>query len=228
MRRLSVLLLAAVMTLALPQPALAHGQLAVSTPAEGGTLTEPVETVTLAFTEKPAPFAYFTVTAPSGVRVDGPWSHAEPFRLDEPAREYNLVNGVWEMKQFPTAFPVKVPVAHWPEQGVYTMRYQTVASDGDEVKGQVRFTYSGAMTPAPAGWQQPANQPSAELIAAAGHAQAPRVTASSPATTTIAAPANTSMEALYWLLAALVIIGITVLIARRKPTTALRKRPKPN
>ncbi len=136
MRRLEALppafvaLVVLIATVAFPEPASAHGQLAVSTPAHGGTLTERAETVSLAFTEKPSPYAYFTVTAPGGARVDGPWSFAEPYLLDEPAREYNLVNGVWEPRLFHTAFPVKVPVVHWPEQGIYTMRYQSVASDG--------------------------------------------------------------------------------------------------
>jgi len=223
MRRLEVLLRALVAlvavssTLAFPQPAWAHGRLAVSAPAEGGTLTEPAETVSLAFTEKPAPFAYFTVSGPSGVRVDGQWSHAEPYRLEEPAREYTLVNGVWEVQLFPTAFPVKVPVVHWPEQGIYTMRYQSVASDGDEVKGLVRFTYAGAMTPAPVGWQPPANQPSPELLAAAGHAQAPPGAASMPTDATAAVPRTESLGAWVWLLAALLLVGVTVLIGRRKP-----------
>ena len=236
MRRLQVLRLAPfalfalfavgalIATLAFPQPAWAHGQLAVSTPAQGGTLTEPTETVLLAFTEKPAPFAYFTVTAPSGARVDGPWSFAEPYRLDEPAREYNLVNGVWEPRLFHTAFPVKVPVAHWPEQGIYTMRYQSVASDGDEVKGQVRFTYAGAMTPAPAGWLPPTNQPSPELLAAAGQAQAPPGAASMPSGATVAAPQTRSVDAWVWFLPAVLLVGITVLIGRRKPAAGQRKR----
>ena len=206
-------------TPAFPQPALAHGQLAVSTPAEGGTLTQPAETVSLAFTEKPVPFAYFTVTAPTGVRVDGPWSHAEPYRLDDPAREYNLVNGVWELRLFHTAFPVKVPVVYWPEQGIYTIRYQSIASDGDQVKGQVRFTYAGAMTPAPAGWQPPTNQAGPELLSGAGQAQAP------PAAPAVAAPQTRSVGAWLWFLPALVLAGITVLIARRKPAAGARKHP---
>jgi hypothetical protein len=36
-------------------------------------LTAPLDSVLLAFTDKPAPFAYFTMTAPAGGRVDQPW-----------------------------------------------------------------------------------------------------------------------------------------------------------
>jgi hypothetical protein len=59
-------------------------------------------------------------------------------------------------------------VAYWPEQGVYTAKYMTIASDGEHVQGQVRFTYKGRMTAAPQGWQAPTNQPDAALLAATG------------------------------------------------------------
>ena len=48
--------------------------------------------MSLSFTEKPAPFAYFTVIAPVAAGSTG----AEPIRLDEPVREYQLIKGVWE------------------------------------------------------------------------------------------------------------------------------------
>ena len=150
-----------------PGPAFAHGGLAISVPVKDSSVTAPIEAVSLAFTEKPASFAYFAVTSPSGKRVDDGWSHTEPRRLDEPVREYQRVNGVWEPRLFHTGFPVRIPVAYWPEQGQYVARYQSVASDGEAVKGEVRFTYEGATTPPPSGWQAPTDQPSPELIAAA-------------------------------------------------------------
>ena len=153
---------------AAPAPAYAHGLLVVSTPANGATVTEPPEAVSLAFTEKPPQFAFFSITAPNGLRVEQPWSHAEPFPLDKPVREYQIVDGIWQPMEFKTGFPVRVPVAHWPEHGQYVVRYQSVATDGEEVKGEVKFTYRGSVVPPPAGWQAPASEPSAELVAAVG------------------------------------------------------------
>ena len=205
-----------------PLPAYAHGQLAVSTPADGSTVSAPIADVSLAFTEQPAPFAYLTVTAPSGIRVDRPWSPAEPVRLDEPVREYQLVNGVWEPRLFHTGFPALVPVAYWPEQGLYVVRYQTVASDGEEVNGEVRFTYTGAISPAPAGWQAPTDQPSAELLAAAGHARPTTGPTPSAAAQPRAAPADRTDGLSVWLVPVLLLIGAAVLIAqvaRRPPAT---------
>ncbi|SDI13763.1 copper resistance CopC family protein [Nonomuraea jiangxiensis] len=216
------------------RPAFAHGRLAVSTPADGGRLAEPLEAVSLAFTEKPAPFAYFTVTAPNGDRVDRPWSHAEPFRLDEPVREYQLINGSWQPQLFHAGFPAKVPVGYWPGQGRYVVRYHTVASDGEEVKGEVRFTYTGPTTPAPPGWRAPADRPSPELAAAVGRVrgapgQAPTAPASAgpapPSTAASAAgsapgpEAGTDVSA--WVFPALLLLGAAVLlagVARRRPS----------
>ncbi|MFC6081278.1 copper resistance CopC family protein [Sphaerisporangium aureirubrum] len=212
-------------------PASAHGRLVVSTPLDGSVLAEPVESLSLAFTEKPASFAYFTVTTPSGLRVDGRWWHAEPFRLDEPVREYQLVDGVWEPQLYHTGFPVKVPVTHWPEKGAYVARYQTVASDGEVVKGEVRLTYTGPVMPAPAGWLAPTDGPAQELLDAARQsppaAGPPGPTPTSaggsatPADGGSAAPADGGGMPV-WLLPALLAAGAVVLIAwpaRR------RKRP---
>ena len=167
--RLFVVLLVGLLAgaVAAPSPALAHGGLVVTTPAHGSAVADPVEAVSLTFTEKPAPFAYFTVTAPTGARVDGGWSHAEPVRLATPVQEYQLKDGVWQPQSYPTGFPVKVNVTHWPAPGTYVVSYHTVASDGDAVKGEVRFAYTGAATPAPPGWQAPVDQPKAELLVGA-------------------------------------------------------------
>jgi methionine-rich copper-binding protein CopC len=169
-RRWSAVLLAGLVAGAAlsPGPASAHGSLATSDPAQGSAVAEPLEAVSLTFTEKPAPFAYLTVTAPTGDRVDSGWSNAEPVRLATPVTEYQLTDGAWQPLRYNTGFPVKITVTHWPAPGPYVVRYHSVASDGDQVKGEVTFTYTGAAGPAPAGWQAPADQPSAELLAAAG------------------------------------------------------------
>ena len=148
-----------------PAPALAHGGLAVSVPAHGSTVTSPADAVTLTFTEAPAPYAYFTITGPGGARVDRGWSTAQPVRLATPVREFQEVNGSWQPMLYNTGFSVRVKVAHWPATGPYVVRYHTVASDGDQVKGEIGFTYTGAVTPAPPGWQPPTDPPKAELAA---------------------------------------------------------------
>ena len=102
---LALLLASAVALLASAQPAAAHGTLAMSTPASGATVSEPLTSVQLYFTEKAAANAFFTITAPGGVRVDNGWSYGEPKPLDKPVREYFLVNGQFEPREYTTGFP---------------------------------------------------------------------------------------------------------------------------
>ncbi|MFG1606100.1 copper resistance protein CopC [Actinoplanes sp. NPDC049265] len=170
-RRLLAIMLVGVVagSAAAPAPALAHGTLVTSTPAQGSTVAERIEAVTLTFTEKPQTYAYFTVTAPTGVRVDSGWSNGEPRRLAKPVQEYQLKDGTWQPLRYDMGFPVKVAVSHWPAPGAYVVTYHNVASDGDAVKGELRFTYHGAVTPPPPGWQAPVDQPKPELLAAAGN-----------------------------------------------------------
>ncbi|TQS21192.1 copper resistance protein CopC [Microbispora sp. KK1-11] len=151
----------------LSAPAFAHGQLAMSTPVKDSTVREPLESLSLYFTETPAPNAYFAVTAPSGARVDQPWTHGQPKRLDKPVQEYNLVDGVWEPSVYNTGFPAVIPVAYWPERGKYVIRYLSIASDGEPVRGELRFTYKGRTSGPPKGWQAPDNEPDAILLASA-------------------------------------------------------------
>ncbi|AGZ41510.1 copper resistance CopC family protein [Actinoplanes friuliensis] len=197
-----------------PGPALAHGGLAVTAPAGGSTLADPVETVSLTFTEKPSPFAYFTVTSPTGERVDAGWSNAEPVKLAKPVQEYQLTDGEWKPLLYSTGFPVKVGVSHWPALGEYVVRYHTVASDGDVVKGDVKFSYSGRSTPAPAGWQAPADQPKPELLAAAAHESAPAQAQAQAAPQTRQASDDTSIWV--WLVPLLLVAaaGLIFLIVR--------------
>ncbi|GIH22167.1 hypothetical protein Aph01nite_04770 [Acrocarpospora phusangensis] len=151
------------------RPAAAHGQLAVSVPAKDSKVDAPLERLELYFTEKPAFNAYFAVVSPSGRRVDAQWSHGEPKRLDEPVRELWLNNGSWEPRLFETGFPAMVPVAYWPEQGVYTAEFLSRASDGELVKGEVKFEYTGKMSKAPEGWKAPDNEPDPALLVEPDH-----------------------------------------------------------
>ncbi|WP_147944642.1 copper resistance protein CopC [Microbispora sp. CSR-4] len=193
--RLLLLIVASVLTMtALAVPASAHGQLAMSTPAKDGTVREPLESLSLYFTEAPAPNAYFAVTSPSGARVDRPWTHGRPKRLDKPVQEYNLVDGFWEPTVYNTGFPAEVPVAYWPERGEYVVRYLSIASDGEPVRGELRFTYKGKTSQPPKGWQAPDNEPDPSLLDSDGHgsgtqAPAPSTNGSPAASQTGGSPA---------------------------------------
>ncbi|SCG55678.1 copper resistance CopC family protein [Micromonospora zamorensis] len=163
---LAFLLASAVALLASAQPAAAHGTLAMSTPESGATVNEPLTSVQLYFTEKAAANAFFTITAPGGVRVDNGWSYGEPKPLDKPVREYFLVNGQFEPREYTTGFPAVVPVSHLPAKGQYSVSYLSVASDGDTVRGTLTFRYNGRVTAAPQGWSAPSTQPDPALVAA--------------------------------------------------------------
>ncbi|MGC5012946.1 copper resistance CopC family protein [Streptosporangium sp. DT93] len=234
---LVLVVVAGVALAALATPASAHGQLAMSTPAKDSTVTEPMESLALYFTEQPAANAYFSVTAPGGARVDRPWSHGEPKRLDEPVTEYNLVDGTWQPKLYHTGFPATVPVAYWPEQGLYVARYMSVASDGEKVTGEVAFTYEGKTSKPPKGWKAPANEPDPALLGPEEPAAVPSAGAAAPVTpqnTPQGAPqvapgaassqaprASSGFDLSVWLLPAVLVAGagFMVLRAARRPSS---------
>lgn len=163
---LVVALFSAVAVLAAAPPAAAHGTLAMSTPTDGATVSRPLTAVELYFTEQVASNAYFTITAPGGGRVDNGWTNGSPKPLDKPVREYFMVEGKFEPREYTTGFPAVVTVAHLPEVGLYSVSYLSVASDGEAVRGTMTFRYTGASTPAPQGWTPPTNQPDPALMAA--------------------------------------------------------------
>ncbi|WP_327004925.1 copper resistance protein CopC [Dactylosporangium sp. NBC_01737] len=230
--RLAVLTIVAALGVVLPAgPAAAHGQLAMSDPVQDSTVDQPRADVSLYFTEQPASFAWFTVTAPSGQRVDGGWRGGEPKRLDKPVQEYFLVDGKFEPKVYNTGFPALVTVSHWPEQGLYVVAYQSVASDGEAVKGQLRFTYSGPATAAPAGWTAPTAGPSEALTRALSKESAPAATAGPTAGPQQALPPPATPATPFvltdWLLPGLLIVGVGAMIwlaARRAPVQPEKKR----
>ncbi|WP_433124825.1 copper resistance protein CopC [Micromonospora sp. CA-240977] len=196
---LALLLASAVALLVSAQPAAAHGTLASSTPASGATVGEPLTSVRLSFTEKVAANAYFTITAPGGTRVDNGWSYGEPKPLEKPVREYFLVDGKFEPREYTTGFPAVVTVAHLPAKGQYSVSYLSLASDGDPVRGTLTFRYNGRTTAAPQGWNPPSTQPDPALVAAAeqhntsGGASAVPTTAADPVAVATA-PASESTE----------------------------------
>lgn len=151
-------------------------------------VSEPLTSVQLYFTEKAAANAFFTITAPGGTRVDNGWSYGEPKSLDKPVREYFLVNGQFEPREYTTGFPAVVPVSHLPAKGQYSVSYLSVASDGDTVRGTLTFRYNGRATAAPQGWSPPSTQPDPALVAAteqhgsSGQASAVPTTSAQPVT----------------------------------------------
>ncbi|MEW2445788.1 copper resistance CopC family protein [Micromonospora marina] len=175
------------------RPAAAHGTLAMAVPAPGATVSEPLTTVRLYFTEKVAYNAHLTVTSPAGGRVDAGWSFGEPRPLAQPVREYVLVDGVFEPREFATGFPAEITVAHLPVTGEYTVGYLSVASDGEPVRGNLTFRYAGPVTAAPAGWRPPTDQADPALLAAvtqhdsSGHRPG---AATSPTASAVAAPST--------------------------------------
>lgn len=215
-RKIAAVLAAVAVAVLLPSPAQAHGQLAFSDPADQSTLTEPRESVRLVFTEKPNPAAYFTVQAPDGTRVDHGWSGGEPKPLPSPVQELTLRDGNWEPQLYKIGFPAVIPVSHWPQTGVYTITYQSVASDGDKVSGQVRFDYQGKLTTAPAGWTAPTNQPDPQLLGQTAPPQQPAAASGATAAAPAPAPASTTWP--YWVLAGLVAAVVLggVLVHRRR------------
>jgi methionine-rich copper-binding protein CopC len=216
-------------------PAHAHGQLAVSKPLANTIVNTPLERIELYFTERPASHAYFTVTAPGGGRVDNGWSGGQPIRLDKPVQEYSLVNGKWEPHLYHTGFPATVPVAHWPGKGDYVASYLSVASDGEAVKGSVKFHYNGPATPAPAGWTPPTNGPDPNLLAQTSHGDKPDAPGATtgPAPGGVDDPDNTAEAApqpqgsvAVWLLPAGLVLSTALIIghAARKPPLPARPR----
>ncbi|MGC4821779.1 copper resistance protein CopC [Micromonospora sp. DT63] len=248
---LALALASAVTLLASVQPAAAHGTLAMSTPAAGATVKAPLTSVQLYFTEKVAANAHFTITAPGGSRVDNGWTYGEPKTLNQPVREYSLVNGQFEPREYTTGFPAVIALAHLPAAGQYSVSYLSVASDGDPVRGTMTFRYSGRATAAPQGWQPPTNQPDPALLAAIeqhrapGQASAVPTTAAESATAPAAAPpvassddGPTAMVWVGWAAAAVAALGALVVWRRRStsrarptgrsrtsPATSARRRP---
>nr|WP_221381409.1 copper resistance protein CopC [Actinoplanes polyasparticus] len=166
---------------AVPSPASAHGTLAMSNPVSGSTVSSPLMSVELFFTEKVPDNAYFTVTAPNGGRVDNGWEHAGPRPLDKPVTEYFMEGGKFEPRQYTTGFPARVRIAHLPVTGEYKVDYQSKASDGDNVHGTVNFKYTGPVTPAPAGWTPPTDQADPALTGGAASVASSPAAAAPPA-----------------------------------------------
>jgi methionine-rich copper-binding protein CopC len=164
----------------LSAPAFAHGQFVSSDPPAGAEISTSLPSILLYFTEKPTSNAFFAVTSPSGARVDRLWSHGTPQRLDAPVHEwYHNDNGEWQTRAYSVAYPALVPIAYWPETGVYTVSYLSVATDGEPVRGEFTFTYSGPTETIPADFRPQKSEPDPNLLAAAA-TDAPTAPPSAP------------------------------------------------
>ncbi len=222
----------AVGVLASAPPAAAHGALAMSTPAADSTVSEPLTTVELYFTEQVAANAYFAVTAPGGGRVDDGWTNGPPKPLDQPVQEYFLVDGKFEPREYATGFPAVVKLALLPAAGQYSVSYLSVASDGEPVRGTMSFRYTGPVTAAPQGWRPPTNQPDPALVTAveqhvhgATSSAAPAVPPASSAPPAVVAPPDPSagksgLGPVAW-------IGLAIVIAALAGVVVWRRRVHP-
>ncbi|MDI1464692.1 copper resistance protein CopC [Catellatospora sp. KI3] len=221
-RKIAVVALATALAVALPSPARAHGQLAFSDPADQTTVTDARDRVTLYFTERASSVAFFSVTAPDGTRVDHGWSGGEPKPLEKPVTELTLRDGKWEPQEYRIGFPTVVAVSHWPQRGVYTIRYLSLASDSDKVSGEIRFDYQGPVSAAPADWQAPTSQPDPALLG-----QSAPSAAAAPTGAPAPAPADGGTSWPYWLIGGLIVVaGAGYLVLRPRPRPGGRPRTR--
>jgi methionine-rich copper-binding protein CopC len=152
--------------LGLGSPAAAHGQFVTSDPAPGTTVTTPIERILLYFTEKPTSNAFFSVTSPTGLRVDRLWTHGPTRTLDTPVYEwFHKSDGSWVTRKYTVAVSAQLPIAYWPETGEYTVDYLSVATDGEPVRGRFTFTYAGPVAPKPPDFRPQAPAPDPNLLA---------------------------------------------------------------
>ncbi|EFQ83975.1 copper resistance protein CopC [Aeromicrobium marinum DSM 15272] len=104
-------------------PAEAHAGLVSSDPADGSSLTEAPDEVTVSFNENVARPAFLALTAPDGTAVD----------LGEP----RIVDAT-----------VTADVPDLPLRGSYALSYRVVSADGHPVEGTVTFELLTGAEPA--------------------------------------------------------------------------------
>lgn len=113
--------------------AVAHDQLVASTPADGGTVSTPLTSVELVFSNAiPGEFVQVAVTDAAGTA----YQDGAPQTVGDTVTQ--------AVQQLP--------------DGAYTIAYRVVSSDGHPIDGTVEFTVAGAGSAAPA--QTPSSAPS--------------------------------------------------------------------
>jgi methionine-rich copper-binding protein CopC len=156
----------------LASPAAAHGQFISADPGRDSTVSMPLASILMWFTEKPTSNAFFSVVSPNGSRVDRLWSHGSPRRLDKAVHEYfHKADGTWESRTYNTGYAALIPIAYWPEVGVYKVTFVSVATDGEPVRGDFTFNYQGSIVAAPGDFRPQKNEPDPNLLAITGSDQ---------------------------------------------------------
>ncbi len=183
LRRLAaVFLLSGIAVVATATPAFAHAELIDSNPAEDAALATPPQQVVLTFNEPVTLGANpVTVTGPGGAS----WTVGAP-----------VADGA----------VLTAPVQASGPAGTYSIIYEVVSTDGDDVTGAVTFTLTAAVAP-PA----TTTTTTTELT----------TTTEAPPTTTSVAPAageptdDGGVPAWVWVLGAVVVLAVGVVVVLR-------------
>ncbi|MEU8657695.1 copper resistance CopC family protein [Actinoplanes philippinensis] len=171
-------------------PAWAHNALAEATPAKNATLKKPPSEVKLRFLEKLKP-DYTTITV----------SDAAKAKVETSAPKVDGATGVVTFGE---------PLGN----GVYTVAYQVVSTDGHTVKGSYRFTVNDPSATAPPSAEPVPSPSEAALPSAAATSSAPPV-----AVDTLEKSEKSSNSTMYGLLA-----GVVVLLAAGAAFLFIRRR----
>jgi copper resistance protein C len=180
-RTFAALLLAGMALVATAPPAMAHTKLVRSDPAEGASLQTAPQQIQLTFAESvrlgPDPI---TVTGPDGSR--------------------------WSVGQVSVAGPVvTAPVQPTGPAGPYTIDYRIVSSDGDQVRGAVRFALANAATPSTTAAPTTTSPTPPATAQPNPNAQQPPVRPAS----------DNGVPVWAWIIGAVVLVGVGLFIALR-------------
>ena len=184
LRRLAaVFLLSGIAVVATATPAFAHAELIDSNPAEDAALATPPQQVVLTFNEPVTLGANpVTVTGPGGAS----WTVGAP-----------VADGA----------VLTAPVQASGPAGTYSIIYEVVSKDGDDVTGAVTFTLTAAVAP-------PATTTTTTTTE-------PTTTTETPPTTTSVAPVageptdDDGVPAWVWVLGAVVVLAVGVVVVLR-------------
>lgn len=186
LRRLAaVFLLSGIAVVGTATPAFAHAELIDSNPAQDAALATPPQQVVLTFNEPVTLGANpVTVTGPGGAS----WTVGAP-----------VADGA----------VLTAPVQASGPAGTYSIIYEVVSKDGDDVTGAVTFTLTAAVAP-------PATTTTTTTTTTE-----PTTTTEAPPTTTSVAPAagestdDGGVPAWVWVLAAVVVLAVGVVVVLR-------------
>jgi len=178
-RRLATaLLLSGAAVLVTATPAFAHTELIASDPAQNASLAAAPQQVSLTFGEA-------VTLGDTPVTVTGPDGAA------------------WTVGQAAvTGAVVTAPVTPNGPAGTYTLAYQVISDDGDEVKGSVQFTLTAAAGPATSATTTTSEAP-------------PSTTASAEPAAAPTKDSDGGIPVWVWILGAVVLVAIGLVVALR-------------